>query len=78
MISIDITKAKEVAHTVRRSKRDKEFELHDAVIMKQIPGSAVDEAEAARAEIRAKYETIQNNIDASSTIDELKNIIDNI
>jgi hypothetical protein len=71
MITINVTKAKTVAHTLRRAARAVEFQPYDDAIAKQIPGQA-DGAEAARALIRAKYATMQTDIDAASTIDEIK------
>jgi len=71
MITINTTKAKTVAHNLRRAARAAEFQPYDDAIAKQIPGQA-DGAEAARALIRAKYATMQADIDAASTIDEIK------
>jgi hypothetical protein len=48
MITIDMTKAKEIAHEKRRVARSAEFAPHDEVIMKQIPGVDAQAAEAAR------------------------------
>jgi len=71
MITINVTKAKTIAHDVRRSARAEESKPHDEAIAKQIPGQA-DGAEAARAVIRAKYATMQTAIDAASTVDQIK------
>jgi hypothetical protein len=71
MITINVTKAKNIAHDKRREARAKEFEPYDNAISKQIPNET-DGAEAARAVIRAKYATMQTAIDAASTIDEIK------
>lgn len=75
-VAIDLLKAKDITHVLRRSKREEEFKPHDEAIMKQLPGSRVQDAEAARAVIRAKYDTIQISIDGCNTPDELKAIID--
>ena len=72
MIRIDITKAKSIAHDMRRAKRAEEFKPHDDLIMKQIPGADAVAAEAARAAIRAKYADMQTAIDAAATPDEIK------
>lgn len=72
MITINITKAKTIAHDVRRAARAEEFKPYDEVIMKQIPGNDATVAEAARAVIREKYATMQTAIDAASTVDEIK------
>ena len=71
MITINSNKARTIAHDKRREARAKEFEPYDNAIAKQIPGQS-DGAETARAEIRAKYATMQTAIDAASTVDELK------
>lgn len=75
MITINIDKAKNIAHKIRREKREEEFAPHDSVIMKQIPGNDLVVAEAARAEIRTKYETVQTEINQASTTEELKSIL---
>jgi hypothetical protein len=72
MITINIDKAKAIAHKIRRDARAEEFKPHDEVIMKQIPGNDYTQAEAARQAIRDKYATIQTNIDAATTPDEIK------
>ena len=71
MITINITKAKVIAHDVRRAARTEEFKPYDEAIAKQIPNQ-IEGAEAARAVIRAKYATMQTAIDAASTVDEIK------
>jgi hypothetical protein len=71
-IVIDLSKAKAIAHDARRAARAKEFEPHDAVIMKQIPGVDAAAAEAARQAIRDKYAALQAKMDAAQTPDELK------
>jgi hypothetical protein len=70
-ITINVTKAKTIAHDVRRAARTEEFKPYDDAIAKQIPGQS-DGAEAARAVIRAKYAAMQTDIDAAYTIDEIK------
>lgn len=72
MITINVDKAKGIAHNMRRAKRAEEFAPHDDLIMKQIPGADAAAAEAARAAIRAKYAAMQDQIDAASTPDEIK------
>ena len=72
MITINIDKAKNIAHGIRREARAAEFKPYDEVIMKQIPGNDATAAEAARAAIRAKYTDMQTAIDAASTVDEIK------
>jgi hypothetical protein len=72
MITINIDKAKDIAHNLRRIKREEEFAPHDAVIMKQIPGNSAAEAEAARQAIRDRYAAMQVEIDTASTPEEIK------
>jgi len=76
MITINLDKAKAISHNMRREKRAEEFKPYDEVIMKQIPGVSATEAEAARAAIREKYTEIQDQIDSSESVDQLKTIIE--
>ena len=71
MITINIDKAKAIAHDKRRAAREAEFKPYDDAIAKQIPGQA-DGAEAQRQAIREKYAAIQQSIDAATTPDEIK------
>jgi hypothetical protein len=68
---IDIDKAKAIGHDMRRAARTEEFKPYDDAIAKQIPGQ-MEGAEAARQAIRDKYATIQTNIDAATTPEEIK------
>ena len=72
MITINVNKAKTIAHDVRRAARAVEFKPYDEVIMKQIPGNDATAAEAARQVIRDKYAAMQTAIDAASTVDQIK------
>lgn len=69
MITINIDKAKAIGHDIRRMKREKEFEPLDKKAT--IPMYA-EAAEADRQAIREKYASIQNEIDAASSPDEIK------
>ena len=69
MITINITKAKNIAHDARRTARSAEFAPLD--IKATIPSEATA-AETARQVVRDKYATMQTAIDATSTIDEIK------
>jgi hypothetical protein len=71
VITIDISKAKTIGHDMRRAARAEEFKPYDEAIAKQIPGQA-DGAEIARQAIREKYATVQADIDAAATPDEIK------
>ena len=75
MIRIDLTKAKDIAHEKRREARAEEFKPHDEVIMKQIPGNDMTEAEAARQAIREKYEELQTQMNSAETVEELKALL---
>jgi hypothetical protein len=70
-----MTKAKVIAHDIRRAARAEEFKPHDEVIMKQIPGIDAQAAEAARQAIREKYAVMQADIDAAATPDEIKQVL---
>jgi len=72
MITVNLDKAKGIAHDVRRAKRTEEFAPLD--IKATIPSEAAA-AEEARAAIRAKYATLQTNIDAAADVDALKSIV---
>ena len=76
MITINVTKAKTIAHDIRRAARSEEFKPYDDAIAKQTPGQ-MEGAEAARATIRAKYAAIQTAIDAASTVDDIKAALEN-
>jgi hypothetical protein len=73
-IVINLNKAKNIVHDLRRLARAEEFKPYDDVIMKQIPGNDFNVAEQERQKIRDKYSEIQNNIDSAETIEELKEI----
>ena len=69
MITINIDKAKTIAHDKRREARSAEFAPLD--IKATIPSEATA-AEAARQVIRDKYAAMQTAIDSASTVDEIK------
>jgi len=68
-ITINITKAKNIAHDARRTARSAEFAPLD--IKATIPSEATA-AEAARQVVRDKYATMQTAIDSATTTDQLK------
>jgi hypothetical protein len=74
MITINIDKAKGIAHDIRRDARAAEFAPYDDAIAKQIPGQ-FETAEAARVLIREKYAQMQVQIDASSSVEDLKSAL---
>ena len=69
VITINIDKAKTIAHDKRREARTAEFAPLD--IKATIPPEATA-AEAARQVIRDKYAAMQTTIDAATTTDEIK------
>ena len=72
VITVNITKAKLIAHNARRLARTKEFEPFDNVIMRQIPGADAAAAEQSRKDIRVKYVLIQEAIDQAQTTEQMK------
>jgi hypothetical protein len=71
-IEVDLDKAKDIGHDIRRTKREAEFAPFDAIIMKQIPGADATEAEAARQAIRERYVVMQKTIEKAKTTDAIK------
>jgi hypothetical protein len=74
MIRINLDKAKAIGHDMRRAARAEEFRPYDDAIAKQIPGQ-VEGAETARQAIREKYVGIQADIDAATTPEEIKAVL---
>ena len=72
MITINIEKAKIVAHEKRRVSRSAEFAPLD--IKATIPSEAVA-AESARQIVREKYASMQSAINSANTIEEIKTAI---
>lgn len=69
MITINLEKAKNIAHEIRRSKRAEEFAPLD--VKATIPSESVS-AEAARQAVRDKYSAMQVEINSASTTEEIK------
>ena len=69
MITINIDKAKNIAHDIRRAKRSEEFAPLD--VQASIPSQATA-AEAARQVVRDKYAAMQTEINAAATPEEIK------
>ena len=69
MINVNLSKAKDIAHDIRRSKRAEEFAPLD--IQATIPSQA-SAAESARQVIRDKYAAMQTQINSASTPEEIK------
>jgi hypothetical protein len=72
MITINIEKAKAIAHDVRRAARLEEFKPLD--VKATIPSEAA-QAEVERQAIRDKYATMQAAIDAAATVEEIKEVM---
>ena len=73
MIRVDMNKAKNIAHNIRRQQRSKEFAPLDDLISKQIPGW--EGAEAKRQVIRDKYAALQDDIDAAGDVAALNSVL---
>ena len=78
MITVNIPKAKEITHGLRRAARAAEFAPHDELIAKRIPGADDAAAEAARADIRAKYSAMQVAVEASADVPALLEIVNGL
>lgn len=77
MVVININKAKEIAHSIRREARSQEFKPLDELITINIANpTKVSEIELSRQIIRDKYTEIQVEIDSANTPEELKSIIE--
>lgn len=72
MITINIDKAKAIAHDARRTARTLEFAPLD---IKATISSEATAAEAARQAVRDKYATMQTAIDAATTIEQIKEVM---
>ena len=75
MITVNVDKAKGIAHEVRRAKRAEEFAPLD--VKATIPSEAAA-AEEPRSAIRAKYAGVQTSIDAAADVDALKAIVEGL
>lgn len=75
MIKINVDKAKEICHDVRRVKRTAEFAPLD--VEATIPMFA-EAAEASRQVIRDKYDAYQIDIDVAVDEVELKAILESM
>jgi len=75
-VDVDLNKAKDIGHDLRRTKREAEFAPFDEIIAKQIPGVSTAEAEEARQAIREKYALIQDVINGASDPNEIKTALE--
>jgi ornithine carbamoyltransferase len=74
MITINLDKAKNIAHDKRRAARAAEFAPLD--VKATIPSEAA-QAEEARQQVRNKYAVMQELIDAATTPEEIKAVLGN-
>jgi len=72
MITVNLNKAKAIAHDKRRAARSEEFKPLDVEVT--IPAKE-QQAEAARETVRQKYAVIQTQIDAAQNVTELLAVI---
>tara|TARA_B100001250_G_scaffold412550_1_gene444064 strand:+ start:451 stop:1059 length:609 start_codon:yes stop_codon:yes gene_type:complete len=70
----NLDRVKKMAHRKRRNRRYCEFAPKDVIVAKAIPGT-IDPAEEHRVQTRSKYATMQTEIDACSTVDEVYAIL---
>ena len=75
MIKVNIAKAQNIAHDMRRAARSAEFA--PLVVKANIPSEAVA-AEEARAAIRTKYDNMQASIAAATDVGMLKTIVEGL
>lgn len=78
MIKININKARNITHDVRRLARACEFRPWDDIIARQVPGQDLDRAEGARQEIRDRYAQIQTQIDQIQDLGQLKKTFEDL
>lgn len=69
MITVNIGKAKTIAHDARRAARTEEFKPLD--VKATIPSEA-EQAELQRQLVREKYAEMQAQIDLAQTVDQIK------
>lgn len=69
MITVNIDKAKSIAHDMRRAARTEEFKPLD--VKATIPSESAL-AELERQVVRDKYAAVQIAIDTAQTVDQLK------
>jgi len=71
----DLTIVKDIAHELRRRRRNEEFAPYDEIIMKQIPGTDAVAAEAARAIIRTAHAGVQSSITDATAVVGIKSAL---
>lgn len=71
-VAVDLGKARDIGHGIRRTMRAEEFAPFDEIIAKQIPGVDHVAVEASRQAIREKYALVQVAIEASEDAEAIK------
>jgi predicted DNA binding CopG/RHH family protein len=71
-IGINMDKAKDIGHQMRRQQRAEEFAPFDKAIAIRLPGADLDAIEEKRQAIREKYALIEDVIDGATTPEEIK------
>jgi len=77
-ITINLDKAKDIGHNIRRQQRAAEFAPLDQQIAARIPGIELDVIEEKREAIRDKYTEIQEAINAAESPDEIKAALETV
>ena len=75
-IEIDLDKAKEITHNLRRAMRAEEFAPLDQTIAFRLPGTTIKETEKLREEVRDKYAEMQEEIDLATDVEQLKVLLE--
>lgn len=74
-ITINLEKARAIAHDIRRQQRAAEFAPLDEAIARKIPGTDLAGIEAMRDLVRVKYADMQEQIDAAASPGELREVL---
>lgn len=69
-LTVDLARARDIAHQLRRWERDAAFRPWDDIVARQIPGRT-GEAELARERIRQRDAELQREIDAATSAQQL-------
>lgn len=74
-VRVDLARAKDAAHEIRRAVRAAEFAPLDFAIAAQLPGTDVASREAQRQAIREKHSALQTAIDAAPNVSDLYDLV---
>ncbi|AUR87574.1 hypothetical protein NVP1101O_163 [Vibrio phage 1.101.O._10N.261.45.C6] len=85
MIKLDIEKAKQIAHEVRRQDRAVKMQPLDEIISKQIPDSNLNDVEKSRevvrevnAKVQLEIEELTVNTDAKNGTEQLVRVLNGL